>query len=120
MNKLPETLKRLRQQKGVYLKEVAPFLGVSVGSVSNYEHGVHSPDPDTLIQLADYYGVSIDYLVGHTDCPYPVSTINRKIYGEYTVRKFLELLDRLPDQEMQYLVYVLEMFELRATSEKRF
>ena len=120
MSKLPETLKRLREQKGVYLKEVAPVLGVSVGSVSNYEHGVHAPDPDALMRLADYYGVSVDYLIGHTDCPCPISTMNREIYGKYTVGQFLELLNRLPKPELQYLVYLLRLFELRAdTSKKR-
>ena len=120
MNKLPETLKRLREQKGVYLKEVAPVLGVSVGTVSNYEHGVHAPDPDTLMQLADYYGVSIDYLIGHTDYPCPISVFDREIYGEYTVGQFLELVDRLSSQEVQYLVHFLEMFELYLASGNRF
>lgn len=119
MNKLPETLKHLREQKCVYLKEVAPVLGVSVGTVSNYEHGVHSPDPDTLAQLADYYGVSVDYLVGRTDCSCPISTINRKIHGEYTVGQFLELLDRLPKPDLQYLVYMLKLFELQYPAKRR-
>lgn len=118
MNRLAETLKNLREQNGLYLKEVAPVMGVSVGTLSNYEHGVHSPDPDTLIQLADYYGVSIDYLVGHTDCPCPINVINQEIYENYTIGRFLTLLDCLPEQELPYLVHILEMFELRMTSEK--
>lgn len=119
MNKLAKNLKRLREKKGAYLKEVAPVLGVSVGTVSNYEHGVHSPDPETLLQLADYYDVSVDYLVGHTNYPYPISILDREICEDYTVEHFLKLLDRLPSQELQYLVYVLRMFELRAASKKR-
>lgn len=115
MSKLPETLKCLREQKGVYLKEVAPVLGVSVGTMSNYEHGVHAPDPDTLVQLADYYGVSVDYLIGRTDCPCPISDINRVIYGKYTVGQFLELLNLLPEKELPHLVHMLKMFEHRAT-----
>lgn len=119
MSKLPENLKYLRQQKGVYLKEVAPVLGMTVGTVSNYEHGVHAPDPDVLILLADYYNVSVDYLVGHTDCPCPISDINRTIYGKYTVGRFLELLDRLPDRELPHLVHMLKLFELQASHDKR-
>lgn len=120
MNKLPETLKRLREQKGVYLKEVAPVLGVSVGTVSNYEHGIHSPDPDMLKRLAEYYGVSVDYLIGNTDCPCPISDMNRAIFGKYTVGQFLELLNRLPERELPHLVHMLKLFELRtAASGKR-
>ena len=113
MNKLPENLLRLREQKGVYLKEVAPILGVSIGTMSNYEHGVHSPNPDALIQLADYYGVSVDYLVGHTDCPYSIGGLNQEIYGKYTVSRFVNLLNQLPESEIPYLVHMLEMFELQ-------
>lgn len=118
MNKLPETLKRLRNQKGVYLKEIAPVLDVSVGTVSNYERGVHTPDPETLGRLAEYYGVSVDYLLGHTDCPLPVSALNRVIHGKYTVGRFLELLDQLPERELAYLVHMLRLFELRALPKK--
>lgn len=114
MSKLSENLKRLRAQKGVYQKEVAPLLGVTVGSLSNYENGVHVPDPDTLMLLADYYGVSVDYLIGHTDCTCPISAINRVIHGRYTVGRFLELLDQLPEKELPYLVHMLKMFEERA------
>lgn len=121
MNKLPENLLRLREQKGVYLKEVAPILGVSIGTMSNYEHGVHSPNPDALIRLADYYGVSVDYLVGHTDCPYSIDALNRETYGKYTISRFVNLLERLPESEIPYLVHMLEMFELQtADSENRF
>lgn len=116
MSKLPEILKRLRTQKQVYLKEIAPLLNVSIGTVSNYEKGIHTPGPDTLMQLADFYGVSVDYLIGHTDCPCPISTINRSIYGKYTVGRFLWLLDRLAGDDLCHLVYLLELFELRVSA----
>lgn len=116
MSKLPEILKRLRTQKRVYLKEIAPLLNVSVGTVSNYENGIHTPGPDALIQLADYYGVSVDYLIGHTDCPCPINAINRIIYGKYTAGRFLELLDRLAGDDLCHLVYVLKLFELRPSA----
>ena len=115
MSKLSENLRRLRSEKGVYLKEVAPLLGVSVGTMSNYEKDIHEPPLDALVKLADYYGVSVDYLIGHTDCPCPISDINRDIHGGYTVGRFRELLDRLPESELPYLVHMLKMFELRAS-----
>lgn len=120
MSKLSNNLRHLRVEKGVYLKEVAPLLGVSVGTMSNYEKDIHEPPLDALAKLADYYGVSVDYLIGHTECTCPISAINRDIYDGYTVARFRELLDRLPESELPYLVHMLKMFELRAaTSAKR-
>lgn len=116
MSKLSNNLRRLRTQKGVYLKELAPLLGVTVSNLSNYENGVYAPPLHALVELADYYGVSVDYLIGHTDCPCPISAINRDIHGGYTVGRFRELLDRLPEKELPYLVYMLKMFELRAAA----
>lgn len=108
-NKSAERLHQLRTAKGEYMKELAHYLHVSVGTISNYENGVHSPDLDTLQQLARYYGVSADYLLGLTDCPYSVETLNRAIAGDYTVGRFLELLKRLSDEDKAFLVRFLRL-----------
>ena len=63
-----ERLAMLRKVKGAPLKEVAGYLQVAVSTMSNYETGVHQPDFDTLCKLADYYGVSTDYLLGRSSC----------------------------------------------------
>jgi transcriptional regulator with XRE-family HTH domain len=42
--------------------------------MSQYENGVRVPPTETLMILADYYGVSMDYIMGRTDCP----AVNRK------------------------------------------
>ncbi len=62
-------LKQLRTEKGIYQKELADYLHVSIGTVSNYEQCIHSPNLDTLCKLADFYNVSVDYLLGRTDAP---------------------------------------------------
>ena len=116
MSKLSNNLRRLRSEKGVYLKEVAPLLGVTVSNLSNYENGIYSPPLHALVKLADYYGVSVDYLIGHTECTCPINVINREIYDGYTVARFRELLDRLPEKELPYLVHMLKMFELQAAA----
>lgn len=57
-------LKQLREENGLVQKELAAVLHVSNGTISNYESGIHSPNLDTLCAIADYYGVSVDYLLG--------------------------------------------------------
>lgn len=64
-SKLSVNLKILRKKMDIGQKELAAFLNVSVGTISNYENGVHSPDMETLVKIADFYDVSIDRLLGH-------------------------------------------------------
>ncbi len=53
-----EKLYRLRVERGIYQKQLAAYLHVSVGTISNYENGIHSPDLKTLSKLASYFRVS--------------------------------------------------------------
>lgn len=57
----------LRDKKGCYQKEIAKQIGLSVQAYCNYEKGIREPDISTLIKLAEYFNVTIDYLVGRND-----------------------------------------------------
>lgn len=69
MPNFSERLKELRGQRRLYQRELAELLGISVRGYQCYETGEHEPGVKKLIALADYYNVSIDYLVGRTDVP---------------------------------------------------
>lgn len=69
-NKFAERLEELRTANGIYQKELAIYLNVSIGTISNYENGIHQPDLNALCQLADYFGVTTDYLLGRTSIPF--------------------------------------------------
>ena len=58
-----ELLAELRQDKGLTQKQLGRVLSVSTGTISNYENGVHYPDLEKLVALADYFQVSTDYLL---------------------------------------------------------
>ena len=73
---LAEKLTLLRENREIYQKDLATYLGVSVGTISNYEKGIHEPNMDTLCKLADYYGVSVDYMLGRTSNPLPVAQLS--------------------------------------------
>lgn len=67
MTKIPERLKELRQGKGLKQTELADLLGIKEVSYQRFEYGSSGIKLDKLIQLADFYNVSLDYLVGRTD-----------------------------------------------------
>ena len=60
-------LKELRSEKGVSQKEVALHIEKTPQAYSLYEKSLRDPDSDTLIKLADYFGVTTDYLLGQDD-----------------------------------------------------
>ena len=59
-----KNLQHLRIERGIFQKELAAELHVSVETLSNYEEGVSSPDMEMLCRIADYFQVSADYLLG--------------------------------------------------------
>ena len=63
-NKFCEKLKELRIEKGVGQIELAQKLHVSKGIISLWENGLREPKLSNLIALAQFFEVSIDYLVG--------------------------------------------------------
>ena len=68
-----ENIRSLRIDKGLTQKEVAQLLGISQNTYSQYEIGVLNYPVEAVVKLADYYGVSTDYLLGRTNVkdPYP-------------------------------------------------
>jgi len=62
--KFKERLKQERELSGLSQKQLADKFGVSQNSVSRWELGVREPDYQTLIMLAEIFGVSSDYLLG--------------------------------------------------------
>lgn len=62
-------LKELRKSKNISQLKLALDLNMNQNSISRYETGEHEADYKTLIALADYFNVSIDYLLERTDNP---------------------------------------------------
>lgn len=62
-------LKELREKRKISQVKLAMDLSMNQNSISRYENGTREADYKTLIQFADYFDVSIDYLLGRTDNP---------------------------------------------------
>ncbi len=67
MPKFADRLKELRMEKNMTQEQIGEILQVKKYSVYIYEKGRSEPNIDGLIALADFFEVSVDYLVGHTD-----------------------------------------------------
>lgn len=62
-------LKELRAKRHISQVKLAMDLNMNQNSISRYETGEREADYDTLIAIADYFNVSVDYLLGRTDNP---------------------------------------------------
>lgn len=69
MDNISSRIIALRKKHNLTQKQLAENISVTEIAVQNYESGRRKPAYDILISLADYFNVSIDYLVGRTDNP---------------------------------------------------
>lgn len=67
MAKFSERLKDIRANSRMKQREAAEYLGVSLRTYQGYEMGRSEPSIQKLIALADYFDVTLDYLMGRTD-----------------------------------------------------
>ena len=83
-------LRELRRKCGITMKELGAVIGVAESTISQYETGKRQPDYETLLKLSEYFGVSVDYLLGAEKKPAAQSSeldmklegIDFALYGE--------------------------------------
>ncbi len=98
-------LLELRTEKGMSQREMATVMRVSQGTYNNWENGRTQPSIEQLISLADYFEVSVDYLIGRAEEYEGVGTVELYSTGEkQLVRSF-----RSKDKETASLI--LELIE---------
>lgn len=64
---LKDRLKELRNERDLLQKDIANILNITTSAYGFYEQGKRVPDADTVNLLAEYFDVSVDYLLGNTD-----------------------------------------------------
>lgn len=62
-----KNLKKIRLERKLTQEELADYINVSKSTYSRYESGTTEPDMDTLNKLADFFNVSVDYLLGREE-----------------------------------------------------
>lgn len=63
-----ENIKAERARKGITQKQLADVLGLTTShTIANWESGRRSPNPLQLVSMADFFGCSVDYLLGRTE-----------------------------------------------------
>ena len=113
MAHLGELIAELRQDRGLTQKELGDILCVSSGTISNYENGVHLPDVDKVIALANYFHVTTDYLLGRTSSNVPVELLQQAITNEKTLGDVMASFAKLPANRQAALSLIISDMEVR-------
>jgi len=85
-------IRDLREDMDLRQSDLAKKTGIDQRTISNYETGKTAPDSYALIRLADFFGVSIDYLVGRVQQDY--STNDKRIHLIENIQSQLEELKK--------------------------
>lgn len=89
-----DRLKAARIQRGETQQQVAKNLGLPYTTYRNYELNLREPTSDTLIAIANYFGLSLNYLLGYEEGEPPV-------INDATTKKILDFLSEFSDKEKQ-------------------
>ena len=109
-----ELLSELRKDRHMKQKELADVFHVSVGTISNYEKDVHLPDVERLSRIADFFGVTTDYLLSRT--PYNISpdTLKEVVLNGRPVYDVINMLRTLSEDQQKALDVILTDMQFKS------
>ena len=92
-----DELRKLRKQKKLNQAALAEIVGMSQATVAAWENGTRKPDVETISYLADYFGVTVDYLMGR-DEPAAAPAVPERLKESYA------LFQQLTDEEYAEII----------------
>jgi transcriptional regulator with XRE-family HTH domain len=111
--KFADRLKDLRKEKHLNQGELARILGVNQSTIANYEKNLRYPNVEILCQIADYFEVTIDNLIGREG-----NFVNRSIENHETIGD--ELLEVLLDNDYKRASQIFEAYYKETNTEAVF
>lgn len=114
---LGDMIAELRRDRRITQSVLAKHLSVSVATISHYESGVNYPDIATVLKLADFFGVSVDYLLGRTRLRIDFDTFKRRVRlpdgSSTSADEVLRVFLSLSDQSQVELLGLMSLFHMR-------
>lgn len=104
-----KNLKKLRTEKGISQQKLAEYIGVSQQSINKYENHDIEPDITTLTLFANFFGTSIDYLVGNTDINHKIEKVEPFELNEIELQ-FINKFRKLSDDEKESILNVIDIY----------
>lgn len=108
---LSKRLRELRTLKGLNQSDIADLLKVERSTYGKYETGDSSPDYGKLVQLANFFNVNIDYLLGRTDIKTPVEAILE--HQNKNLDPAIKEIESLSEESLKELESYIRLLKIR-------
>lgn len=117
---MKNVLKTLRKTRGyTSAKDFCKAIGISFNTYQNYESGSRVPTVEMLVKIADFYGVTTDFLLGREPVPKPIANLNLSEENEIEViDKYMSLPPEIRVDLMNALVKLGEVAKIRREQEQ--
>ena len=107
-----ERLSLLRNERQMKQEDLGKIFHLSKSTISTYERNEHQPDYDTLIELAKYFNVSTDYILGVSDQRRPLKILKSSFYNNCSFEKILNILQELTPSARKTAYEVITSLEI--------
>ena len=118
MNGYKEIIRGLRQDRDLKQADVAAKLGTTQQHYSKYENGEYELPLRALYLLADFYGVSADYILGRTYCREGLDGLNKKVSIEHTAGEIVSDILSLSPKGRAAVIEYISLQKLKETGSK--
>ena len=99
-------MKLLREQHNLSQTDLAKILNISRQSYNFYENEKRDPDTTMLIRIADFFNVSLDYLLGRTNAPSPITQEKTSSHQEEVLRDIEDITPEMASEVRQFINYL--------------
>lgn len=107
-------IKALRNERNLLQKDLAEKLNLSQQTISLYESEKRQPDYQILQSIADFFNVSVDYLLGRTDNTKDLSSPIRESELKYSVQnEIIDEIQKLSPESQEDLKKLIELYKMR-------
>lgn len=110
IEKFAPRLRMLIDAKGITVRSLAKDLNVSVGVLSDWQNGNKTPRGDSIMKLAEYFGVTADYLLGLTDASVIDTDIRISCDTTGLSEKAVKILSGMEKSDVEKLSKLIEFY----------
>ena len=107
---LYERIKMLAEKKGISIKQVERSLGLAEGHIKKWK--THTPTSASVALIADFFGVSADYLMGRNDSPFTDDEDINAMLANPEVRALLKKTAKMKKEDFDFVMRMIRNIDV--------
>ena len=103
-----ENLKALREAKKITQSKLGEYLGAKKSAISLWESGKRQPDQETLVRIANFFNVTVDYLLGRDSTPASVPAQEKAPADDPLTEQIMAKARMMNEEELRQLLRIMD------------